>query len=68
MKLAQSCGLFIATVNLLFGKVYAIDKGDIFVSAIFGCSFGIIILVAYTVAGKNIFIAEDIFCILKIRL
>lgn len=68
MKLTQVWVVFIGIVNLLCGKVYGIDNRYIFVPAIIACGFGIIIPVVYMVAGKNIFIAEDTFCILKIRL
>lgn len=86
MKFAQAWGLFIATVNLFLGKVYAIDKEDIFVPAIIACIFHLALscqlltwwqvrifslqktCFVYMLAGKNIFIAEDIFCILKIIL
>ena len=64
MKLTQVWLLFIAIVTLLFGKVYVIDNGYIFVPAITVCGFGIIIPVVYMVAGKNLFCCrEHILCV-----
>ena len=68
MKLKQVWLLFIAIVTLLFGKEYAIDSRYIFVPAITVCGFGILVPVVCMAAGKNLFIAEDRFCMLKMKL